>query len=184
MSASLSTFKKMRAMVGNAFAVFSIVAFTFFGSIFCVAILSALLTRLGVEEGSNFWIFANVGVLASVNLTVLAIWLFKVFGGRPGFISFCNRHPRCKKAVLRAIDAGRAVGHGIGIVAAVTAKNTESFVTWVIEGPIGNAAAWLMQSVFVLLFLVIGGVILYSIAGALSAPWWALVIIYLLMTKK
>jgi len=53
-------------------------------------------------------------------------------------------------------------------------------VAW---GLIEGAFKWIGASIaFLVIALIIGG-ILYAIAGALSAPWWAIVIIILLLNK-
>jgi len=139
----------------------------------------AALEWVGLQkiEAASPWIAGAVFVAAY--FPMLAAWLFKSYGARPGFISFCGKHRRFGAATMWSVNAG-AVTWGATIAAArMTGNVIENVFEW-----IGKIFGWVAKSLAVLIVCIIIGGILYAHIGALSAPWWALVIIYLLLTKK
>jgi len=171
MAANIERFKRLCSTVGDVFTIFLIAALIMLPALFLTIGIMLVLIWIGLqEEGhASFWILGFI--FAMSYLAMLAVWLFKAYGARSGFIDFCNRHQRFDAATLWTVEK-ESIAWKV-ILACLE-------VAW---GLIEGAFKWIGASIaFLVIALIIGG-ILYAIAGALSAPWWAIVIIILLLNK-
>lgn len=135
----------------------------FVGSIMAAAGAS----RPGLIHAWSMWIAFVLSYLL-----MAAVYLFRTYGSRPGFIRFCIAHPRFRAITTWAVDSGTAVWGRISAAIDVAA------------GLIERLFALTISSIAVLIVVLVVGVISYSLFGVLSAPWWAIGIIFLLFAKK
>ncbi|SFH85481.1 hypothetical protein SAMN04515618_104168 [Collimonas sp. OK307] len=165
---NLSTFKRLCTTAGDVFTVMLIAVLILFPAFMCSVGILIVLMWLGLQEQGKVSLWIMGIVFVATYLPMLAVWLFKSYGARIGFIDFCNKHPRFGAATMLAVNGGGGIWRVVRMVGKL----------------IENVIAWLATSVMALLVCIIIGVILYALVGALSAPWWALVIIYLLLKEK
>jgi hypothetical protein len=170
MLSALNSFKRFCTFAGDIFAVTIIAILLLIPAVVCGALASQLVAS--IVGTSSIPACIGIVVSAAAYMAMVLTWLFKAYGSHPLFISFCMRHPRCREMTERAVDTGSAIwrkaSHGIEVIA----------------GALERGFAWAAGAISAVILILIIGAILYALFGALSAPWWAIVIIYLLLTKR
>lgn len=172
MQADTSKFKQFCNTAGDLFAVFLTAVMILFPALLLTVGILFVLLMLGLQEEGHAspWLIGAVFITAY--LVMVAVWLFKKYGGQPKFIEFCAKHQRFSAATMWTVDKAEKTWKTAGGLVEIVIAIIAGIFIW-----IGKSIA------FILVVVIIGG-IFYAMAGALSAPWWAIVIIYLLLNKE
>lgn len=169
---NISSFRKFCTTAGDMFAVALVPIVMLFPALFTTLALIVPAKWLGLTPEGPAEGLVSIPVFVLSYVVLIAVWLFKSYGARPGFIAFCQRNQRFGAATLWTVQGASIFWRKSVAMVAAFAKFLEAVIVWI------------GKSLVILLIVIIIGVIFYAFAGALSAPWWAIVIIYLLLTKK
>ena len=116
----------------------------------------------------RYWVITVMsGITVLIYLTSVALYLHVHLVQRKTIPQYIAEHPRLHRVITAITEFLVSVAKGIGKLVDL----------------IGELIAGVFKVGFILVILIVIGVVLYALFGAISAPWWAIVIIILLLAK-
>jgi hypothetical protein len=177
------SFKRLVKALVTLVDVFMTAVLLFVITLIWIVVVGFALRLFGLRTCSPSYLWTTWSMFAVTYAFLAAVCLFRAYGAEPPFVKFCCSHPHFRSLMIWVLNQFEAGGGRVSKTASGA---------WRILGTMTDRLATLAEHVFmwvagsfaVLIICVLIGVVLYAIAGALSAPWWAIVIIYLLLTRK
>lgn len=172
MFANQNSFKRIYIKASNIFAVVLIFALISIPAFFCVIGITIALMWLGLKLEEKPKMLVMSILFGVFHFAMFTVWLFKKYGATSAFINFCKRNPRFRITTLLIINSA-TVAYSLVVAFVKSAKNL-----------IESIFDFITRSIGIILTVLILGGIFYAAFSAFSAPWWAIVIIYLFINNK
>lgn len=175
----IRTFKEACTIAGDIFAQILIALLIFIPALLVTAGLGSLLSWVGLGNGGKARPWVGAIIFGSSYFAMIVTWLFSKYGAHPRFLSFCQKHRLLGAAIKRIVEVTSAGGALLIRAAKSTARLIEAAATL-----IEKIVEFIGKAIAAIFFAIVIGVILYFLFGAMAtAPWWAIVIILLLLKK-